>query len=170
TSQNTVSVNMKMHTPHRTINAASSQSNALHLRWRWRWRIKARMSAMRLLPYRMVRRAGRIRRRCGFIRTTSGGINPALRARAFIRTMRGRMNPTLPGRMNPALLHVADELQELHRVGPELRRELILDRRRRLDERRLVDVLDDLHAHRLQLVGRVLLELERHRRLFLAHF
>ena len=34
TSQNTVSVNMKMHTPHRTISTASSTSNAFHLRWR----------------------------------------------------------------------------------------------------------------------------------------
>ena len=34
TSQNTASVNMKMHMPHNTISVASSLSKALHFRWR----------------------------------------------------------------------------------------------------------------------------------------
>src|SRR6185436_2369603 len=42
TSHSAASVNMKMHTPHRTMSSASSQSNARHLRWRWRCRIRAR--------------------------------------------------------------------------------------------------------------------------------
>ena len=52
--------------------------------------------------------------------------------------------------------------------GPELLGELVLDRLRRLDEAGLVDVLDDLDADLLQLLGRLLLELERVRRLLLA--
>ena len=40
--ENTASVNIAMHTPQRTISAASSQSNAFHFRWRWRCRISAR--------------------------------------------------------------------------------------------------------------------------------
>src|SRR5213079_2373618 len=61
------------------------------------------------------------------------------------------------------LLHFADELQELDGVRTELRGQLVLDRLRRLDEAGLVDVLDYLHADRLELVGGVLLQLERHR-------
>src|SRR5438552_16653022 len=107
TSQNTVSVNMKMHTPHRTINTASSQSNARHLRCRWRWRISARKSAIPTPDPSCGYRAMRRRRRFERLRS--------------------------PMRML-GLLHVADELQELDRMRTELRRQLVLDRLRRLDE------------------------------------
>src|SRR5262245_23101645 len=53
------------------------------------------------------------------------------------------------------LLYVANQLENLHRVGSELLGKLILDRGRGLDETRLVDALDDLHTHRLQLLRRV---------------
>src|SRR4051812_33828866 len=81
TSHSTASVNIAMHTPHRTIRHASSTSNAGHFRWRCRCRTRARGSAM---------------------------------ARA--------------------LLHVADQLEQLDGMRAELGRELVLDRLRRLDE------------------------------------
>ncbi len=52
--------------------------------------------------------------------------------------------------------------------GTELRGELILDWLRHRDETGLVDVLDDLDADALELLRRLLLELERVRRLLLA--
>src|SRR5262245_1267673 len=62
-------------------------------------------------------------------------------------------------------LHVAHESEDLHGVRPQLFRQLILDRLRRLLEAGLVHVLYHLHANLLQLRRRVLLELQRHRRL-----
>src|ERR1700693_2746036 len=121
TSQNTASVNMKMHTPHRIISTASSLSNAFHFKWRWRWRIRARKSAISALG-----------RSCGY---------QAVRRR--------RRSPASgPARMG-GLLHITDELQELHRVRTELLGEFVLDRLCGFDESRLVDVFDHLHAYRL---------------------
>src|SRR6266704_148601 len=44
TSRKTHRVKPPMHTPHRTINPASSGSSRFHFRWRWRWRISARLA------------------------------------------------------------------------------------------------------------------------------
>ena len=120
--ENTVSVNMPMHTPHRTISSASSGSSARHLSWRWRCRTSARHvghgAAFRTARDR-ARRTGR----------------PA-RARAV--------------RCAGELLHFADELEDLDRMRAELGRELVLDRRAAFMNPRLVDVLDDLDADRLR--------------------
>src|SRR5437660_2692536 len=142
TSQNTVSVNMKMHTPQRTINAASNQSNAFHFKWRWRCRIKARKSAISVV-----------------VQTSNEHKNPAGDAR----------NAPPVGPRNE-LLDVPNELEDLHRVRTELLCELILDWLRRFDEARLVDVIDDLHADRLQFFGGILLELQCHHGLGLRDF
>src|SRR5262245_42641026 len=74
--------------------------------------------------------------------------------------------PELP---SAALLHVADEIENLDRVRPELLGELVLDRRRGRHEAGLVDALDHLDAELLQPVRRLRLELERARRLVLRH-
>src|SRR5215475_3793253 len=71
-------------------------------------------------------------------------------------------------RVELPLLDLANQLQDLDRVRAKLLRKLVLDGLRRLRESGLVDVVDDLHPDLLQLVGRVLLELECHRRLFLG--
>src|ERR1051325_3588640 len=49
------------------------------------------------------------------------------------------------------LLHLADHVEDLHRVRAQLLRELVLDGLRRLHEAALVDLLDDEHAHLLEL-------------------
>src|SRR3954451_7850451 len=125
TSQNTASVNIAMQTPQRTISTASRESNAFHFRWRWRCRIRARKFAIRS-PAQPPQKIG---------------------AAAVLEPQ------DAPARA--LLLDVAHELQQLDGVRAELGRELILDRCGGLHEAALVDTLDDLHAHRLQLVGRV---------------
>src|SRR3954454_25388453 len=137
TSQSTATVNMPMHTPHRIMRSASSGSNAFHLSCRWRSRTSARKSAMSVL-----------------IRTVPDMNRPETRIIAP------------PAVQNACLLHITDELQQLHGMRTELLRELILHGLRSLDEAGLVDVVDDLHADRLQLVRRILFELQRHRRFF----
>ena len=66
------------------------------------------------------------------------------------------------------LFDAADDLDDRDRIRAQLRGELILNRLRYRDETGLVDVLDDLDADALQLLRRLLLELERVRRLLLA--
>src|SRR4026208_1364890 len=63
--------------------------------------------------------------------------------------------------MAEALLDVAHQAQDLDRVGSELLRQLVLDRRADLLEAGLVDAGDDLHAHLLQPGARFFLHLER---------
>src|SRR2546429_5851544 len=64
---------------------------------------------------------------------------------SFVRVRNNAAAEALP-RLGPTtmvgLLHVADELQELHRLRAELRGQLVLDRLGGLDEPGLVDVLD----------------------------
>src|SRR5450432_1380505 len=73
---------------------------------------------------------------------------------------RWRFNTNLSTICTP-LLDGADQVLDLDRVGPQLLGQAIEVGRRRLREARLVDVGDQLDADRLQLVGRLMLELER---------
>src|SRR4051794_39190696 len=57
-------------------------------------------------------------------------------------------------------LHVANEVEDLDGVRPELLGEAVLDRLGVVGKPGLVDVVDDLYAHLLELLGRVLLELQ----------
>src|SRR5712691_518775 len=92
---------------------------------------------------------------------SSGSSAFHLRWRCRWRTRKRLLTTTLARLDGSASsLHVADELEDLDRVRPELLGKLVLDRRGILGEARLVDVLDDLDAHFLQLLGRVLLELQ----------
>src|ERR1051325_2058010 len=69
-----------------------------------------------------------------------------------------------------ARLHVADEIKNLDRVRTKLLGKLVLDRLGSFLEPGLVDAIDDLHAHGLQLRCGVRLELQRHGGLALGHF
>src|SRR6266545_1717591 len=145
TSRNTHSVKLPMHTPHETMSTASTRSSALHLRCRWRWMTSARYTAKLTgeLTRRTPSREGRRRRSAP---------------------------PARPARRGVPSLHVADETQDLDRMRAELLGELVLDGQGGLLEAGLVDLVDHLHADLLQLVGRFLLELERHGRLALGDF
>src|SRR5436190_10637227 len=68
------------------------------------------------------------------------------------------------------LLDGVDQVLDLHRMGTKLLREPLLQRRSGADEARLVDVGDDLDADRLQLVRRLMLEVQRFGRLRASDF
>src|SRR6516165_1090687 len=143
TSKNTASVNPNMHTPHRIIKRASSQSSSGHFRCRCRWMIRARLVANSLM-LAMIAPSAR----------QSGGY----RARHRLRV-----------RLRFGLLNLADQIQELHGVRAELIGELVLDGCRRLGEARLVHVGVHLYAQLYQLLCRLLLKLEAVWRFELAH-
>ena len=65
-------------------------------------------------------------------------------------------------------IDTADQVLDLDRVRAELLGQLVQIGVGNLDEARLVDVGDDLDAERLELVGRLVLQLERLGRLVLA--
>src|SRR4051812_26638112 len=67
------------------------------------------------------------------------------------------------------LLHAAHEPQHLDRVRAEILGDLVLHGCGDLLEARLFDLVDDLHAHLLQLGARLALELERLGRLDRVH-
>src|SRR6516225_10612941 len=71
-------------------------------------------------------------------------------------------------RPSPRLLHADDQILDLLGMRPEVASELIQIRVGKLLESRFVDVADDLHADGLELVGRLVLELQGLRRLFLV--
>src|SRR5260221_14634290 len=68
------------------------------------------------------------------------------------------------------LLEGAGERQDLDRVGAELLGDLILHGGGNADEAGLVDVLDELDAHALELLLRLVIECHGLRRLRLADF
>ena len=82
----------------------------------------------------------------------------------------GRAGSRRAPRLGGQLFHVADQCENLYRIWPEIRRELVLDRLADLREAALVDVLDNLDAHLFELCQCFLLELERDGRLVLADF
>src|SRR3990172_11399969 len=106
TSKNTHSVNPNMHTPHRIIKSASSQSSAGHFRCRCRWMTRARLIANSLL---------------------SAMISPSARKAAVPDRA-----PPPAGSLLRWLLNLAHQIQQLHGVRAELLGELILDRGRGL--------------------------------------
>src|SRR5882724_4001862 len=71
--------------------------------------------------------------------------------------------------MAPPLLHGANQPEHLDGVRPEVFGDLVLHRRGDAFEPRLVHLVDDLHAHLLQLGARLALELERLLRLLRIH-
>src|SRR5260370_38533212 len=68
------------------------------------------------------------------------------------------------------LLEGAGKREDLDRVGAELLSDLILHGRGDADEARLVDVLDELDAHALELLLRLMIDGDGLRRLRLADF
>src|SRR5262245_56918457 len=137
TSHSTERVNPVIETPHRTMSTASAGSRAFHLRCRWRSSTRTRWSTIN--PPRSSARWMRRRRR-------STGTAAAVRC------------GSRPPRRRERLLHLTNQLEDLHRVRAELLGELVLDRLGRLHEPRLVHAVDDLDAHALELRRRLLLE------------
>src|SRR5436190_9173747 len=81
---------------------------------------------------------------------------------AFHLRCRWRCNTRARGSTVAArLLDLANELEDLDRVRAQLGRELVLDGLGGLHEAGLVDTLDDLDAHLLELDRRLLFERQR---------
>src|SRR5262245_22255505 len=134
TSTNTEKVNPAMETPQSTIRTCSSGSSACHFRWRWR----------AITSDGLAKNSPQCQRQHSYGWWRIGSTD---RTQATIGSF-----------------YVANELENLHGVRTELLGKLVLNRLGIGHEARLVDVFDNLDAHRLEFRGRIRLQLESERR------
>src|SRR4029079_18301925 len=68
------------------------------------------------------------------------------------------------------LLDVANESEDLHGIGAQIRRELVLDRLSYLLDTAHVDILNHLHSHLLEFRKRLVFKIESYGWFFLTDF